>query len=77
MARKKVDVEKIAAAKPLLQSVVKADMVQLKTYLTKVNNLLKSPEAVALRICECCIQLTRPDPGSIVEKTGSLAAKRG
>lgn len=76
MAKKKVDAVKLAAAKPLLQSMVKKDMVQLKQYMAKVNSLLKSPEAVALRICECCIQLTRPGDGSIVER-GNIAARRG
>jgi hypothetical protein len=76
MPPKKVDADKLAAAKPLLESIVKKDMAQLQQYITKVNGLLKSPEAVALRICECCIQLSRPGDGGIVEKVGAVAKKR-
>jgi hypothetical protein len=76
MPPRKVDAEKLAAAKPLLQSIVKKDMAQLQQYMTKVNGLLKSPEAVALRICECCIQLTRPGDGGIVEKQGGAVARK-
>jgi hypothetical protein len=76
MPPKKVDAEKLAAARPLLQSIVKKDMAHLQQYITKVNGLLKSPEAVALRICECCIQISRPGDGGIVERPGGAIAKK-
>ncbi len=66
MPLQRVDAVKLAAAKPLLQSVVKRDIEQINAYVSQVNSLLKSPEAVALRICECCIHISISRPGEEV-----------
>ncbi len=63
MAQQKLTADKLASAKPVLQSVVKRDMAQINAYVSSLNDLLKSPEAVALRICECCVHVVISRPG--------------
>jgi len=47
----------LAPAKPLVTSLVKKDLKQLKDYAAAVQKAIKSPSAAALRICECCIRI--------------------
>jgi len=38
-------------------SVVKMDVSELKTFTNRVNDFLQDPDVVAIRICECCINV--------------------
>lgn len=38
-------------------SVVKMDVSELKNFTNRVNDFLKGPDVVAIRICECCINV--------------------
>ena len=65
MAPEHIDSAEFAAVRPLLQSMVKKDIAQVKHQVEEINRLLKSGDAVAMRICECCVQITEPGPGQI------------
>ncbi len=49
--------------KPVVTSIVKKDIKQLGAYVDNLNSILKDPGVVALRICECCIDITISRPG--------------
>jgi hypothetical protein len=68
MAPEHLESIELAAVRPLLQSMVKSDIAQVRNQVAEINRLLKSGDAVALRICECCIQVTEPNPGGTVER---------
>jgi len=50
--------EAMSAAKPAITSLVKKDLKQLKDYATAINKSLKDPGLAAIRICECCVQVS-------------------
>ena len=54
--------EQLKDARPLVTSIVKKDVRQLTEYVANLNSILKDPGMVALRICECCIDVTMPSP---------------
>jgi hypothetical protein len=58
MATKKPSAEEMAAAKPAITSLVKKDLKQIKDYAAAINRQLKDPGLVAIRICECCVQVS-------------------
>lgn len=56
-----------------VRSIAKKDAAMLKRYVTKLDSFMKGPDAVALRICECCIQVTMPSPEELMNiKTHKL-----
>ena len=55
-----------------VSSLVKKDIAALRAHANRLNDFLKSPGAAAIRICECCINVSMPDPGAI----RSRASKR-
>ncbi len=54
--------------KPVVTSIVKKDVNQLEAYVKNLNSILKDPGVVALRICECCINISITRPGEDVMK---------
>jgi hypothetical protein len=48
----------MVAAKPAITSLVKKDLKQIKEYAAAINKSLKDPGLAAIRICECCVQVT-------------------
>lgn len=58
MAPKKPTAEELAAAKPIVSSLVKKDLKQIKEYAAAVSKALKGPGIAAMRICECCVQVS-------------------
>ncbi len=57
MAKRKVTPAAMAPAKPAITSLVKKDLKQIKDYASAINKTLKDPGLVAIRICECCVQV--------------------
>ena len=55
---KKPTAESMAPAKPAITSLVKKDLKQIKDYATAINKSLKDPGLAAIRICECCVQVS-------------------
>jgi hypothetical protein len=55
---KKPTAEELAPAKPALTSMVKKDLQQIKDYAAALNKSIKDPSLVAIRICECCVQVS-------------------
>ncbi|GAA4970262.1 hypothetical protein HD597_005246 [Nonomuraea thailandensis] len=49
------DLQREREAEPL--SLVKFDLTDLKAYTDRLNGFLNEPGAIALRICECCINV--------------------
>jgi|GEM_PF-2125914 len=49
--------EKDAVLKSPL-SVIKMDVSQLRDYADRLNEFIADPGLAAIRICECCIQIT-------------------
>jgi hypothetical protein len=39
-------------------SIVKMDLDQLESYVARLDQFIKDPGLVAIRICECCIQVS-------------------
>jgi hypothetical protein len=39
-------------------SLAKMDVIELKQYTLKINEFLKTPGAAAIRICECCVDVS-------------------
>ena len=39
-------------------SVIKMDMKGLRDYAARLNEFVEDPGLVAIRICECCIQIS-------------------
>jgi hypothetical protein len=58
MAAKKPSAADLSAAKPVVSSLVKKDLKQIKDYAASVSKALKQPGMAAMRICECCIQVS-------------------
>jgi hypothetical protein len=56
-----------------VSSLVKKDIASLQAHANRLNSFLKSPGAVAIKICECCINVSMPDPGKVV----TPATRRG
>lgn len=55
---KKPSAEDLAPAKNAITSLVKKDLKQIKDYASAINKSLKDPGLVAIRICECCVQVS-------------------
>lgn len=56
-------IKEIRDYKPLVTSIVKKDVHQLRDYVDNLNSVLKDPGAVAIKICDCCINVTISRPG--------------
>lgn len=39
-------------------SVIKMDVSELQNFTSRVNDFINSPGPAAIRICECCIQIS-------------------
>lgn len=39
-------------------SMAKMEVTELKAYTQRLNDFLKTPGAAAIRICECCIDVS-------------------
>ena len=55
---KKPTPKELAAAKPAITSLVKMDLKQVRAYAAAINKAMKGPGIVAMRICECCVQVS-------------------
>jgi hypothetical protein len=55
---KKPTAEEMAPAKPAITSLVKKDLKQVREYAAAINKAMKEPSIVAMRICECCVQVS-------------------
>ena len=55
---KRPTAEELAPAKTALTSLVKKDLKQIKDYAAAINKSLKDPGLAAIRICECCVQVS-------------------
>ena len=51
-----------------VSSLVKKDIASLQAHADRLSSFLKSPGAAAIKICECCINVSMPDPGTIQQK---------
>jgi hypothetical protein len=49
-----------------MKNVARMELAELINYLTEAKVVLKGPGTVALRVCECCINVTMPAPGEEV-----------
>lgn len=58
MAKRRITPEQMAPAKPAITSLVKKDLKQIKDYAVAINKSLKDPGLAAIRICECCVQVS-------------------
>lgn len=43
-------------------SVSKMSVGELRSYTAQLDSFLKSPNAAAIRICECCIKVSASSP---------------
>jgi hypothetical protein len=55
--RQRVSAASLTPAKPAISSLVKKDLKQIRDYAAAINKSLKDPGLVAIRICECCVQV--------------------
>ncbi len=39
-------------------SIVKMDLNQLEEYVARLDDFVKDPGMAAIRICECCVQIS-------------------
>ena len=46
-----------------ITSMVKKDIASLKAHADRLTTFLNSPGAAAIRVCECCINITISKPG--------------
>jgi hypothetical protein len=69
---KKIDPAALKQVRPLVKSIVKKDVGQLTRYVAGLNSILKDPNVVALRICECCINIVISRPGDKVSDVNIL-----
>jgi hypothetical protein len=46
-----------------VRTLVKRDIANVRLEVDRLNELLHGPDAVAMRVCECCIHVSMPDPG--------------
>jgi hypothetical protein len=51
-----IDVDVLKEASSL--SVIKFDASELELYATRLSKFLRDPGAAALRLCDCCINVT-------------------
>ncbi len=53
---KKQELEPKDVVKPMV-SMAKMDITELKAFTSRLSEYLKEPELVAIRICECCVDI--------------------
>ncbi|MDD5559356.1 hypothetical protein [Candidatus Methylomirabilis sp.] len=73
MAKSKAELSEINVRQ--ISSLVKKDIASLQAHADRLTSFLKSPGAVALRICECCINVSKPDPGTEPQRIRSARRK--
>jgi hypothetical protein len=54
---KEIDKEKVDVLKPMV-SMAKMDIDEIRVFTGRLNDFLKDAGPMALRICECCVDVS-------------------